>query len=117
LHGIKDPSVAKKLTQIIRDNLPNGVPQPIKDSLTVKSLRKASITTLAHMAMSQFLILLGVQAIQLGLHRTATLIETVQQLDYEVDGFLLVWRHAEKMFILPEWSGLELRQHPMLLDS
>jgi hypothetical protein len=47
LHGIKDPSVAKKLTQIIRDSLPIGVPQSIKDSLTVKSLRKASITTLA----------------------------------------------------------------------
>jgi hypothetical protein len=55
LHGIKDASVAKKLTQTIRDNLPIGVPQPIKDSITVKSLRKASITTLAaHSEISLF---------------------------------------------------------------
>ena len=47
LHRISDAAVARKLTLTIRENLPNGVPQPIKDSITVKSLRKATITTLA----------------------------------------------------------------------
>lgn len=46
LHGYKDNGVAKKLTNIIRENLPDGCPKTIKDSFSGKSLREGSITEL-----------------------------------------------------------------------
>ena len=47
LHGIKDSGIAKKITTLMRKNLPEGCPKEIKDSYSSKSLRQGSITELA----------------------------------------------------------------------
>ena len=46
LHSISDPNVTKKITSLIRENLPEGCPKDIEDTFTAKSLRKGSITEL-----------------------------------------------------------------------
>lgn len=46
LHGYVDSGVTKKVTAIIRDNLPQGCPKELGDTYSAKSLRKGSITEL-----------------------------------------------------------------------
>lgn len=44
---MNDGGVSKKITAIIRANLPEGCPKDLKDSFSAKSLRKGSITELS----------------------------------------------------------------------
>jgi hypothetical protein len=46
LHGFTDNGVTKKITSVIRENLPNGCPTDILNSYSAKSLHKGSITEL-----------------------------------------------------------------------
>jgi hypothetical protein len=47
LHAFSDPVVTKKVTQVIRENLPKGCPEEIAQSFSAKSTHKGSITLLA----------------------------------------------------------------------
>lgn len=47
LHALNDSSVARKITGIIRDNIPAGCPDNIKKSYSAKSLCRGAITQLA----------------------------------------------------------------------
>jgi len=47
LHAFSDPVGTKKVTQVIRENLPKGCPEEIAQSFSAKSTCKGSITLLA----------------------------------------------------------------------
>jgi len=46
LHSLNDSGVLKKITAVIRENLPDGCPQDITDSYSAKLLQRGSITEL-----------------------------------------------------------------------
>jgi hypothetical protein len=46
LHALNDSNVTKKVTAIIRENLPEGCPDDIVASMSAKSTRRGSITEL-----------------------------------------------------------------------
>eukprot|EP00956_Cyclotella_meneghiniana_P002525 scaffold2885_cov62-Cyclotella_meneghiniana.AAC.2 len=47
LHQVQDKAVAKKLTNAIRDNLPDDIPKHVRDRFSAKSLRKGGTTTVS----------------------------------------------------------------------
>eukprot|EP00804_Cyclotella_cryptica_P012195 CCRYP_009881-RA/>CCRYP_009881-RA protein AED:0.04 eAED:0.01 QI:0/0/0/1/1/1/2/0/500 len=47
LHQVQDKAVAKKLTNAIRTNLPDDIPNHVRDRFSAKSLRKGGTTTVS----------------------------------------------------------------------
>jgi hypothetical protein len=74
LHELRDSGVAKKLTQVIRKNMPASMPQELKRQYSVKSMRQGAITELAVHKALVFLNQLVVPVTQQELLRTVTLI-------------------------------------------
>ena len=46
LHGLKNATVSKKITDILRDNLPNGCPPVLVKSISSKSIQRGGISQL-----------------------------------------------------------------------
>lgn len=116
LHSLVDSGVAKKMTTIIRENLPEGCPPEIVNSFSAKSTRRGSITELSTHRSIRGLDVCGRSG-----HETGTSIDSYLDKSFIVRGLrgakaLAQWKDVEADIKVPRLECLGAHTNDAVQD-